>query len=45
MEEKLRSEKVDSNFVTADNFDEIKPEIMLIIPLTPRDEQLASACS
>jgi hypothetical protein len=45
MEEKLRSEKVDSNFVTADNFDDSKPELMLFIPLTPIDEPLASACS
>jgi hypothetical protein len=44
MEEKLRSEKADSNFITAIIIDEIKQEIKLIIPLTPRDEPLASAC-
>ena len=44
MEEKLISEKADSNFVTAIIIDEIKQEIKLIIPLTPRDEPLASAC-
>jgi len=37
MEEKFTSEKADSNFVTADLFDEIKQEIMLFIRLTTRD--------
>jgi hypothetical protein len=45
VEGKFRSEKADSNFVTADLFDEIKQEIMLFIILTPSDEPLASACS
>jgi hypothetical protein len=46
MGEKLRSERADSNFVTAIIFDEIKPDdpqIMLFLPLTPIDEPLASA--
>jgi hypothetical protein len=42
----IRSEREDSNFVTASNLDDLTPPlILLFIHLDPKNESLLSACS